>query len=105
MNYRGFPNQCYRRNGCGSFEFLSCSECPASRPEYANRYKEEDEQARQKRFITENFGAIQRIIKVIDTHALSFDDVAELVEVCAPFCDAAGSVKDFVAWLKNKEER
>lgn len=25
---------CYRKGGCGPYEMLSCSECPASKPEY-----------------------------------------------------------------------
>jgi len=29
--------KCYRSGGCGpQFEMLSCSECPASKPEYKN---------------------------------------------------------------------
>lgn len=26
---------CYRPGGCGPYEYLSCYECPASKPEYA----------------------------------------------------------------------
>jgi hypothetical protein len=26
---------CYRKGGCGPYEMYSCSECPASKPEYA----------------------------------------------------------------------
>lgn len=29
---------CYRKGGCGPYEMRSCSECPASSPEYALRY-------------------------------------------------------------------
>lgn len=29
---------CYRKGGCGPYEAYSCSECPASKPEYANKY-------------------------------------------------------------------
>lgn len=29
---------CYRKGGCGPYEMYSCLECPASKPEYANRY-------------------------------------------------------------------
>ena len=28
---------CYRSGGCGPYEMYSCSECPASKPEYAQR--------------------------------------------------------------------
>ncbi len=28
---------CYKSGGCGVYENRSCSECPASKPEYANR--------------------------------------------------------------------
>lgn len=28
---------CYKSGGCGVYEMYSCSECPASKPEYANR--------------------------------------------------------------------
>ena len=28
---------CYRSGGCGPYEMRSCSECPASNPEYAQR--------------------------------------------------------------------
>lgn len=28
---------CYRNGGCGPYEMRSCSECPASKPEYAVR--------------------------------------------------------------------
>lgn len=28
---------CYRTGGCGPYENRSCSECPASKPEYAER--------------------------------------------------------------------
>lgn len=30
---------CYRSGGCGSYEMNSCSECPASKPEYRMRDK------------------------------------------------------------------
>lgn len=29
---------CYRKGGCGPYEMYSCYECPASKPEYAQRY-------------------------------------------------------------------
>ena len=29
---------CYRHGGCGPYEMMSCSECPASKPEYLQRY-------------------------------------------------------------------
>lgn len=29
---------CYRKDGCGPYETYSCLECPASKPEYVNRY-------------------------------------------------------------------
>ncbi len=28
---------CYKKGGCGSYEMYSCSECPASKPEYLNK--------------------------------------------------------------------
>lgn len=28
---------CYRNGGCGPYEMYSCSECPASKPEYLER--------------------------------------------------------------------
>ena len=31
---------CYKSGGCGVYEMRSCSECPASKPEYANKNKE-----------------------------------------------------------------
>ena len=31
---------CYRNGGCGPYENRSCSECPASKPEYARRESE-----------------------------------------------------------------
>lgn len=31
---------CYKSGGCGVYEMYSCSECPASKPEYANKNKE-----------------------------------------------------------------
>ncbi len=30
--------QCYRKGGCGPYEMRSCNECPASKPEYAEKY-------------------------------------------------------------------
>lgn len=30
---------CYKSGGCGVYEMYSCSECPASKPEYLNRNK------------------------------------------------------------------
>lgn len=30
--------KCYRKGGCGPYEMRSCNECPASKPEYAERY-------------------------------------------------------------------
>ena len=30
---------CYRKGGCGPYENRSCNECPASNPEYADKYK------------------------------------------------------------------
>lgn len=35
--------KCYREGGCGPYEMYSCNECPASKPEYLNRYKTEKE--------------------------------------------------------------
>lgn len=35
--------KCYRNGGCGPYEMYSCSECPASKKEYLNRYKTEKE--------------------------------------------------------------
>ena len=29
---------CYKKGGCGSYEMYSCSECPASKPEYLDKY-------------------------------------------------------------------
>lgn len=29
---------CYRKGGCGPYEMYSCYECPASKPEYAQKY-------------------------------------------------------------------
>lgn len=31
--------QCYRDGGCGPYEGLSCTECPASKPDYKQRHK------------------------------------------------------------------
>ena len=31
---------CYKSGGCGVYENRSCSECPASKPEYINQTKE-----------------------------------------------------------------
>lgn len=31
---------CYKSGGCGVYENRSCSECPASKPEYANKLNE-----------------------------------------------------------------
>lgn len=31
--------QCYRDGGCGPYEGLSCTECPASNPDYKQRHK------------------------------------------------------------------
>lgn len=28
---------CYKEGGCGAYEMYSCSECPASKPEYSKR--------------------------------------------------------------------
>ena len=33
---------CYRKGGCGPYEMYSCSECPASKPEYAQRVLEKN---------------------------------------------------------------
>lgn len=30
--------KCYREGGCGPYENYSCGDCPASRPEYAERH-------------------------------------------------------------------
>lgn len=30
---------CYRDGGCGPYEMLPCQECPASKPEYLERYE------------------------------------------------------------------
>lgn len=32
---------CYKNGGCGIYEMYSCSECPASRPEYLNKNESE----------------------------------------------------------------
>lgn len=31
--------KCYRDGGCGPYEMYSCADCPASRPEYAEKNK------------------------------------------------------------------
>lgn len=31
---------CYRKGGCGPYEYRSGYECPASKPEYADKHKE-----------------------------------------------------------------
>ena len=31
--------QCYRKEGCSNYEMRSCTECPASKPEYLKRYR------------------------------------------------------------------
>lgn len=33
--------KCYRDGGCGPYEMYSCSECPASKPEYLIRNNKE----------------------------------------------------------------
>lgn len=33
---------CYKRGGCGVYENRSCSECPASKPEYLNKDKNKE---------------------------------------------------------------
>ena len=33
---------CYRKGGCGPYEMYSCSECPASKPEYLEREHPEE---------------------------------------------------------------
>lgn len=30
-------SKCYRSGGCGPYEYLSCSDCPASKPEYLEK--------------------------------------------------------------------
>jgi post-segregation antitoxin (ccd killing protein) len=37
---------CYRKGGCGPYENRSCNECPASKPEYADRYKNQTDTQR-----------------------------------------------------------
>ena len=32
---------CYKSGGCGVYEMYSCSECPASKPEYLNKNESE----------------------------------------------------------------
>ena len=32
---------CYKSGGCGVYEMYSCSECPASKPEYVSKNKSE----------------------------------------------------------------
>lgn len=29
--------KCYKNGGCGVYEMRSCSDCPASKPEYADK--------------------------------------------------------------------
>lgn len=33
---------CYRKGGCGPYEMRSCNECPASKPSYLQKNKEEE---------------------------------------------------------------
>lgn len=35
--------KCYRNGGCGPYEYLSCGECPASKPSYLERGMTDDE--------------------------------------------------------------
>lgn len=37
-------SKCYRNGGCGPYENRACNECPASKPEYLNRYKKNNEE-------------------------------------------------------------
>ena len=32
---------CYKTGSCGVYEMRSCADCPASKPEYLNRNKDE----------------------------------------------------------------
>lgn len=32
---------CYKSGGCGAYEMYSCQECPASKPDYLNKNKEQ----------------------------------------------------------------
>lgn len=41
--------RCYRSGGCGPYEYLSCTECPASKPSYLDRNKKQEEPKEQKR--------------------------------------------------------
>lgn len=40
--------KCYRKGDCGPFEMYSCNVCPASKPEYLNRYGDEKPEPREK---------------------------------------------------------
>lgn len=37
--------KCYRSGGCGPYEYLSCGECPASKPSYQEHGLSDDELA------------------------------------------------------------
>lgn len=41
--------KCYRSGGCGSYECLSCNECPASKPSYLERSITNEELIKQLR--------------------------------------------------------
>lgn len=91
--------KCYREGGCGPYEGRACNECPASKPEYALNHKLQEEYNEQLEAFFANKDAIKRIINAVNYHALSFDDAAKIIEICAPYCDVK-SADGFIMWLK-----
>lgn len=63
---------CYRKGSCGPYEMYSCLECPASNPEYANRYTNQKAAAD----VNQNFKGVSNMERYIN-QIVAIDTVLE----------------------------
>ena len=68
---------CYKNGSCGPYEMYSCSECPASKPEYALRNQEEGKTsffAKQKESRVINQDIKEVALKICNTEIGMFEE-------------------------------
>ena len=93
---------CYKIGGCGAYEMYSCSECPASKPEYLNRNnKLKDVTGLYPKYTVTNN---QTGLEVYDCFVLKpmSDESARLALLYyADICGNEALKTDIKAWLGN----
>lgn len=70
---------CYKSGGCGVYEMNSCSECPASRPEYLERQKKTDMSESKNVYTTSEDAKILGLFEVIKANTYKCGICGEII--------------------------